>query len=333
MIRSLHKTSAGGIQTDLPPADYPAILQDPGSMLWVDIANEPEEEIRALFLNTFGFHPLAIEDALEETHIPKLDNWGSYLYLVLRAIKTTKPSDQDEDFETQEIDIFLGSNYIVTYHTHSFKSIEKIWERYLQDIKLYQQGPAEVIYNIIDATADDYMALAEEIAEEINSIEDQLFDDPKQIMLETIFTLKRDLLHLRRIIGPQREMVNKLARDNYEAVQPDEKIYFRDVYDHFVRLYDILENLRDLTGSALEIYLSVVNNRMNNVMKTLTIITTLFMPISFLAGFFGMNFFNPTDPQAVRIWTDLPTFQILLVAMISFPIGMFLWIRRRGWME
>lgn len=124
--------------------------------------------------------------------------------------------------------------------------------------------------------------------------------------------------------------MNKLARDDYTVIDARGRIFFRDVYDHLVRLYDIIEGLRDLVGGALDSYLSVVNNRMNEVMKVLTIITTLFMPISFLAGFFGMNFFQPVVP--LEVWTGMPMFLLALVAMVVLPAGMFLWLRRRGWM-
>ena len=135
---------------------------------------------------------------------------------------------------------------------------------------------------------------------------------------------------LRRIIAPQREVLNKMARGGYATIPPEQSIFFRDVYDHLVRLYDIIDSLRDLVSGALDSYLSVVSNRMNEVMKTLTVITTLFMPISFLAGFFGMNFFQPTYPFPA--WTSSPAFIIALILMAFTPVGMLLWMRRRAWM-
>ena len=167
------------------------------------------------------------------------------------------------------------------------------------------------------------------INETIDGIEDQVFHHPP-LDPEQIFTLKRTLLHLRRIIAPQREVLNKLARGDFAVVAPDDRMYFRDVYDHLVRMYDITESLRDLVGGVLETYLSVVNNRMNEVMKTLTLITTLFMPLSFLAGFFGMNFFAPVT--ALDAWTDKPAFVIALVVMVVTPGIMYVWMRRRAWM-
>jgi len=172
--------------------------------------------------------------------------------------------------------------------------------------------------------------VVEEINEAIDLIEDQVFDRPTPATVEQIFTLKRATLALRRTISPQREVLNKLAHDDYSVIDAEGRVYFRDVYDHLVRLYDINEGLRDLISGALDTYLSVINNRMNDVMKTLTIITTLFMPISFLAGFFGMNFFQPVT--RLDAWTDNPIFILTLVVIVLTPVGMFMWMRRRGWM-
>lgn len=329
MIRSLYRTADGQIKTDIQVSEYLNAIQDPSSLLWIDIFSEPKHVAENILLDTFSFHPLAVADALDEIHIPKVDDWGKYLYLVLKA--TNSETTLDKQIETEEIDIFLGKNFIITYHNHSLAVVDRIWETHQKDERFLRKGSIQILYNLMDEIATEYISLAENIDEAINTIEDQLFSDPKPILLENIFSLKRDLLHLRRIIAPQREMVNKLARGDYDIIESDSKIYFRDVYDHFLRLYDILENLRDLTGSAQEIYLSIVNNRMNSVMKTLTIITTLFMPISFLAGFFGMNFFQPVE--MMEMWTGLPAFRLLILAVVLFPISMYLWIRNRGWMR
>jgi magnesium transporter len=164
----------------------------------------------------------------------------------------------------------------------------------------------------------------------IDLAEDQVFSRPSPDTLENIFQLKRTALHLRRIIGPQREVLNKLARDDYQVVDIKARIFYRDVYDHLVRLHDITESIRDLVSGALDTYLSVINNRMNEIMKTLTIITTVFMPLTFITGFFGMNFFSPSAP--LDIWTGWPAYLVTLAIIIMTPLIMFWWIRRRGWM-
>jgi magnesium transporter len=183
---------------------------------------------------------------------------------------------------------------------------------------------------LADELVASYMPVVEEIDEAIESIEDLIFDEPRPALLERLFAVKRGLLDLRRIVTPQREVINKLARDQYEVISAEDRIFFRDVYDHLVRLHGINESLRDLVGDALEAYLSIVNNRMNEVMKTLTIITTMFMPISFLVGFFGMNFFQSVTP--LEAWTSQPAFLVTLAGIILIPAALYLWIRQRAWM-
>jgi magnesium transporter len=171
--------------------------------------------------------------------------------------------------------------------------------------------------------------LADEMDEAIDQIETQIFEGPSPDTLERIFALKRAALRMRRTISPQREMVRNLARDPYAVIDAKDRIFFRDVYDHLVRLYEINESLRDLVGGALDTYLSVINNRMNNAIKTMAVITTLFMPISFVAGFFGMNFFGPVIH--LEGLTSGQAFALTVVTMVLPPAILYFWIRRRGW--
>ncbi len=327
MIRSLYREPDGHLRTDLGPDEFTNVLKDADGLLWVDFAGEPPQACEPILRETFGFHPLAVGDALEEAHVPKIDDWGQYLYLVLHAPVIDQ---QDEGrLDTLELDVFLGANYLVTHRTQPIAAADRVWSACQRDERQMQLGAGHLLYRLADELVVDYMPVVEGIDEAIDQIEDQVFDDPTPSLLEQIFTLKRALLRLRRIIAPQREVLNKLARGDYAAIAVQDRVFFRDVYDHFVRLYDIAESLRDLVGSALDTYLSVVNNRMNEVMKILTVITTLFMPLSFMTGFFGMNFFQPVTPLAA--WTDRLAFGLVLAAMGLIPVGMYVWMRRRAW--
>ncbi len=328
MIRALYRTEDGRLYTDLKPDEFAAALRDTQGLLWVDISCEASDVCEPILRETFGFHPLAVDDALEETHVPKVDDWEKYLYLVLHAFVFDQQVDQWLD--TLELDVFLGTNYLITYQARSIATVDRVWTTCQRDERRLQRGAAHLLYTLADELVADCMPVIEQIDEAIDQIEDQIFEDPASDLLERLFTLKRVLLRLRRIVAPQREVLNKLARGDFYVIGKDQSVFFRDVYDHLVRLYDITESLRDLVGSALDTYLSVVNNRMNDVMKTLTVITTLFMPLSFLSGFFGMNFFQPTTP--LDAWTGKLTFALTLTAMISLPVGMYLWMRRRAWM-
>jgi magnesium transporter len=174
------------------------------------------------------------------------------------------------------------------------------------------------------------MPAVEKIDEEIEQLEDQVFNRPSPRILEQLFALKRVLLAMRRIIIPQREVLNKLARDDYQVIDRKDRVFFRDIYDHLVRLHDLHESLRDIVGSVQDMYLSSVNNRMNEIMKTLTVITVLFMPLTFLTGYFGMNFFEPLGN--LTEWTTTPVFYVTLAIIILLPITMYLWFRRRTWL-
>jgi magnesium transporter len=328
MIRALYRTPDGKINVSEFVQGFDLALHNINGLLWVDLAAESSAVCKPILQETFGFHPLAVDDALEESHVSKVDDWGDYLYLVVQAVEPQQ--GLDNHVEALELDIFLGQNYLVTYQTKSIAAVERVWTLCQRDKRHLDKDTNYILYRLIDEIASDYIVVAEEIDERIDKIEDQLFKNPEPSLLEQIFDLKRDLLYLRHMIAPQREMVNKLARGDYAVIAVDAKVYFRDVYDHFVRLYNIIDSLRDLVTSALETYLSMVNNRMNEIMKTLTIITTLFMPISFLAGFFGMNFFQPT--VSMDAWTGWPMFIALSLVMILLPISMYLWIRQRMWM-
>lgn len=327
MIRSLFYSQEQGIQTDLKVAEFAHTLKSKTGFLWVDFEATPPEADEPIMRDIFGFHPLAVDDALQESHIPKLDDWGSYLYIVLHAVVFDR---EDEDqLDTLELDIFLGENYIVTHHDQCISGLERVWSNCLKDDRFWRNGPDYLLYRVADEVVASYMPVVEALDDEIDLTEDQIFEKPTNQMLGRIFVLKRAALHLRRVIGPQREVLNKLARDDYKVIDAPVKVYFRDVYDHLVRLYDLTESIRDLVSGALDTYLSVINNRMNDIMKTLTIITTFFMPISFLTGFFGMNFFQPTAP--LQNWTGNLAFIITLIIFICLPFGMILWIRRKGW--
>ncbi|NOH04813.1 MAG: magnesium/cobalt transporter CorA [Chloroflexi bacterium] len=327
MIRSLFYVPGKTVRTNIPPKEFPRLVRDRRGILWVDFIGETPEEAEPV-LRSFGFHPLAIDDALQETHAAKVDDWGDHLYIVFNMLNYKRENGAFES-EIDELDVFLGKNYLITYHDQILPAIEDTWTACQRDVRHMQDGPDHLLYRVVDALVMSYMPLIDQIDAQVDQIEDQVFDRPQPDTLANIFALKRLLLTMRRILLPQREVLNKLSRDDYRVIDPKDRIFFRDIYDHLVRLHDLNENLRDLVGGVLDSYLSVTNNRMNEVMKTLTIITTLFMPITFVTGFFGMNFFEPV--AKFLHWTSEQTFDIMLGIMLALPFFMYLWMRRRTW--
>jgi magnesium transporter len=327
MIRSLFYAQNKPIRKDIAPEEFTKLIRQRTGFLWIDVESEPVENTLPI-LQSFKFHPLAIDDALQETHVPKLDDWGDYLYIVLNYM-ATKENGNSWDTETEELDIFLGANYLITLHDSSLPGIEETWASCDRDPRILEAGADHLLYKIADNLVAGYMPTVERIDTTIDDLENEIFGRPSPQLLERLFALKRLLQAMRRILIPQREVMNKLARDDYKVIDPRDRIFFRDIYDHLVRLHDLNESLRDLVGGALDTYLSVINNRMNDIMKTLTIITTLFMPITFITGFFGMNFFEPV--AGLVGWTTRQVFIFTLTIMLLFPFIMLLWMRRRTW--
>lgn len=330
MIRTVHYIPGKPLRTDLGLDSVRTAFRSRRGVLWVDFVGESPEVCQPI-LESFGFHPLAIDDALQETHSPKIDDWGSYIYLVLNYMHLNGKGKGHWETQVDELDIFLGTNYVVTHHDHLVPAIDAVYASLQRDQRPLQDGADHLLYKIIDNVVTNYMPIVERIDEEIDEIEDQVFDRPTPRTLEKLFALKRALLSMRRILLPQREVLNKLARDDYAVIDRKDRIFFRDIYDHLVRLHDLNETMRDLVGGALDTYLSVINNRMNEVMKTLAIITTLFMPLSFIAAIFGMNFFLPRPDDAIWELMQRPVFYVVLVAMVITPILMFRWMHRRTW--
>jgi magnesium transporter len=328
MPHAIYYKGNGDLITEIDLADYSPAMQDKQGVLWVDFTGEEPISSEKILLQTFGFHHLAVDDALHETHVPKVDDWEQYLYIAMHAISYT---GGDEDIDAIELDIFLGKNFIVTHHDLPIQALNRVWDVCSRDVRYFKRGADHVLYELTDGLIVDYMHVVEALDEEIEMVEDVVMGRPSPQTVQRIFTLKRATLHLRRVLSPLREVLNKLARDDYAVIDAKDRVYFRDVYDHMVRLHDISESLRDLVGGVLDTYLSVINNRMNEIMKTLTLITTLFMPISFVVGFYGMNFFAPNSEKLLP-WTNDVAFVVMLLVVLGTPITMFTWMRRRRWM-
>jgi magnesium transporter len=328
MIRTLYYAKNNRVQTEIEAGDFAIFLQNPQGLLWIDFENEPPERCEPILRETFKFHQLAIDDALQQSHVPKIDDWEKYLYIALHALSfETQP---EISLASHELDIFLGDNYLVSHHDYPLAAVDRVRNRCLRDDRHLTDGPDHLVYLLADELAAEYLEIYERIDDTYDAIEDEIFQHPRSQTLEKILKLKRVVLKLRRSIAPQREVLNKLARDTYAVIDHRDRIFFRDVYDHLVRLFDINEGTRDQIDGALGTYLSVLNNRMNDVMKTLTIITTLFMPISFISGFFGMNFFTPVAD--LKSWTGSAAFLLAVGATILVPTVMLGWMRHKTWL-
>lgn len=328
-IHVIYRSPAGELDLDFPVDRIAEAVADPNATLWVDIEHPEHDEpaIERLFREVFHFHPLAIEDALAETHVPKIDDWGDYLYLVFHSLEYDPVIG---DMRLHELDLFLGRNYLVTCHAVPMKPIESLRRQIERDPERCARGPDHLLYHILDQGTDDYLSVIKDLDEAIDAAQEEVFDAPTPATLQQIFRIKRAAVKVHRIIAPQREVLNRLARDSYAQIDAPDRVYFRDVYDHLVRLHDISETLRDLISGALDTYLSAISNRTNEIMKTLTLVTVMFLPMSFLAGFFGMNFFGDN----LLLPFGLPRLTLFVInfgVMVATPVGLWIWARKRGW--
>lgn len=297
-------------------------LRDERMLLWVDFELPTEKEI--VFLDTvFGFHPLAIEDCTEGIHAPKIDDFRRYLFIILRTI-VAKNENSELDFP--EIDLFVGNRFLVTIHRFPLEELTNINDQIKRNPEaMMGRGPDRLLAYLLDSIVDRYLTTMEVFDERIADIEDEVFDNPTTETLSKLFRLKREILNLRRVLVPHREILRRLGRELHPLIIEEHRVYFWDIYDHLVRLTELIEYHRDLISGALDAYLSVISNRLNVVMKTLTVIATIMMPLTMIASIYGMNF---------HIMPGLAHpggFYITIGAMGIITTVMLLLFKRKGW--
>ena len=277
----------GEIAFDLGESAVRAAHESGDGLLWVDVSDTAREDGEFLE-RVFGFHPLAIDDCTSPAiHSPKIDDFDSYLFMIFHGINYAVES---EAVETTELATFLGANYVVTNHNVPMHSVETIRASIERDGRLMRRGAVFLAHALVDALIDNVTPTIDRMREVTDEIESEVIKNPLPPTLETVLRLKRSSLRLHRVMAPQRDILNRLSRGDYELVAGDARMYYRDVYDHVVRIEELNQSVREMTDSALATYLSSVANRQNELMKVLAVIATVFMPLSFLAGLYGMNF-------------------------------------------
>lgn len=295
---------------------------------WLNITGSHQVNILEEIGSKLDIHPLVLEDIMDTSQRPKLEDFEAYLLIELNLLIWDEQKDQ---VASEQVSLILSDDYVVTIQEHEKGVFDPIRKRIREGKgRLVKQGTDYLAYSLIDTIVDHYFIVLENIGEQIEALEEKLMLNPDPETLLAIHELKRELIFLRKSVWPLREVIGAIERDNFPIFHDSTLVYMRDVYDHTIQVIDTIETFRDMVTGMLDIYLSSVNNRMNEVMKTLTIITTLFMPLSFLTGFFGMNFFQAVVP--LEAWTGKLAFTLLLAGMILTPICMYLWMRRRAWM-
>ncbi|HET9195331.1 MAG TPA: magnesium/cobalt transporter CorA [Vicinamibacterales bacterium] len=296
---------------------------DPASpvTLWVDLTAPTDDELK-LLSEVFGFHPLSVEDARSALQFPKVEPYPGYLYLVLHGIDLTKGRGQ---FATRDVDFFLGRNYLVTVHDGESRTIGRLRELCDRHERILSEGAVGLLHRIVDTMVDHYRPAIEGIEERLNKLEDTAFSGQDQIVRQ-IIRLKRELGVLRRIIVPQRDVVARLARREFAAISDEMAYRFRDVHDQMLRYADEAMLFQERVTGIYEINLSTVSNRLNSVMKVLTVMSTIFLPLTVLTGMWGMNIDLPLFPggRVAQFWW----ITAIMVAIIAAMLGLF---RRNRW--
>lgn len=286
--------------------------------VWIDIENPGYGD----FVNIakkFKLHKLAVEDAVIRNQRPKLETYPEHLFLVIHELEF------DGVLQLNELDIFLGKNFVITTHYKRLNAIEYTIETYKKNPSLFDRGADFLIYNILDKLVDNYFEVLEHYDEKMAKIENTIFREPKPTIVNELFKMKKISLNLYMTIAPQAEIVSMLTRREFSFLGKETSIYFRDVYDRMIRLIGIIDTQREIATGALEAYLSVVSNRMNEIMKVLTIIATIMMPLTLIAGIYGMNF---------RFLPELEWkygYYAVIAAMAVVAGIMLLYFRRRKW--
>ena len=289
--------------------------------LWVDLTKPGDEEKR-LLLEVFHFHPLSVEDAGSSLQFPKIESYQGYLYLVLHGIDAKPKRDQ---FATRDVDFFLGRNYLVTVHDGESRSVERLREMCTRHEHILREGPVALLHRIVDGMVDNYRPVIEEIEDRIGRLEEQAFAGHER-MARQVMKLKREVTSMRRVMVPQRDAIGRLARREFPIISDEMAYRFRDVYDHVVRFTEEAILFQDRVTGIFEVNLSTVSHRMNKVMKLLTVMSTIFLPLTVLTGMWGMNIpipHLPGGPEAQFWWIG--------AIMVALIVGMLTFFRRNKW--
>ncbi len=299
------------------------VLNNPDELLWIDV-NAPTTEDLALLRQEFNFHPLAMEDIVNFEQRPKLDTYEDFALLFFKALIPC--DDANRTVDLAQIGLFFGHNYVVTVHERPIPALDNMnlrWKRHAEQVGTHSSGM--LLYSILDAIVDDYFPALDEISDRMASLEERVFDQFDRECQEDIFRLKKELVAIRRVVAPEREVLNILLRRDTPIFEADVLVYLQDVYDHILRVTDESDTYRDLLSSALEFHLASISNRLNQVMKTMTALSVVLMSTTLVASIYGMNFVHIPELrwQLGYVWA--------IGLMLAIGGGVFSIFRRHEW--
>jgi magnesium transporter len=296
----------------------------PGVLRWIDLVGQDDAQLGVLG-ERFQFHPLTLEDCAHFDQRPKLEEHDGYMFLVTQGFHCQ--TEHVRELDLHELHTFLGDRYLVTVHTGNIGGLDEVWRRAAKDPKVLEKGVDFLYYLVADEMVDDNFPILDKVTDELDHLEDAVLSKPRRQDLNRIFELKHHLVTMRKVLSPQRDVLGVVSR--HGQISERTAVYLRDVHDHLVRINESIETNRDLLGNALEAYLSAVGQRTNDIMKHLTIMSAVFLPLAFIVGFFGQNFDNL---PFLKDWvhSDVPMWT-MVVLCVATPVVMITWFKRRGW--
>jgi magnesium transporter len=324
VISAVFKAPDGLVRSSVVLGDIGGLKDSHGGLLWVHIQGNGRDE-RHLLGDVLGFHHLAVDDCFNgRVDTPKIDDYRDHLFMISQAAAFQGP---DMRLDIREVAIFLGRTFVVTVTEEPVEPVEEIFQRANETGAFLDRGADFLAHTILDSLVDLLLPAVEDLHDILDDLERGMLESPTKRHLAELLALKRNALRLRRSILPSRDLVNRLSREEFpNLIRPEALIFYRDVYDHIVRVEELIETLRDVSDSALNTYMSAVNNRMNEVMKTLSIVAAIFLPLTLIASIYGTNL--DYSPFGVNFEAG---FFLMLGLMLGIAGGMVLYFRLRGW--
>lgn len=303
-----------GHTEDVPVDGVKARLAGPGVFLFADF-HAPDDRQLEVLQREFRFHPLAIEDVRNRHQRPKIDIYEGHYFMVLYRVGA---EGKNGDWLLQEIDFFIGRDFLIVTHDSEVALLDNVYERFCRSEE--KKNVSGLLYEILDAIVDEYFHFLDDIGDRSQAVEEEIFQHPRPEHLERLFEVKRDLVRLRQVVAPGRDAVNVLLRRDPPVIDPARIPYFQDVYDHLIRVADSIDTYRELATGTLDAFLSIQNNKLSEIVRKLTIVSTIFLPLMFVTSFFGMNFARLTDANDA-----LFTAGMVVMAVLETAIVLFLW--------
>lgn len=322
----VYRNGSESVEEGFSVKHLPELLEDKSNIVWVDFEADEEDEIKQvsnILLKIFKFHYLTVEDCVETRNQPKIESFPDYLYFIMHGVKSETNS---ANFVTKELDGYLGENFVVTFHTEAFRSIEKVKRQIRSTPLACRRGAAYLLHQILDQLVDLYMPIVDDFDNNINDLEDRVFQMKRgnNKILEEIMDLRRSVARLKRISTRQLDVLYRISHGEFPQIPDNILPFYRDVHDHLLRISDLSESYRDLVGGLFEIHFSVTANKTNDVMKILAVFSAIMLPLSLIAGIYGMNTQLPDSENPNSFWH-------IIAAMLLFGVLMMGYFWHKGW--